>query len=161
MRRLRFYLDASFWMRLSDPPEDVRRRLSYHFLNRSCLRLELLTSPLVAKELRDDPDPEALRTVERQFGRQNPDLIPHKAQAEAIGRELRDRGGFGERRLADLIHVGYAVLGRADALVTWDVKTLAREHVRTVVKRWGKELQRPVPRIGTPLEVAAWFGLRI
>ncbi len=161
MRRLRFYLDASIWIRLTAQQDFERRAAPYHFLNRSCLRHELLTSPLVGKEIRDAPNPELHLKLERQLERQNPELVPNKAQAEAIGKDLKDRGGFGERRLADLIHVGYVVLGRADALVTWEVQTLAKEHVRTVVKRWGKELRQPVPRIGTPFEVAEWFGLRI
>jgi hypothetical protein len=62
--------------------------------------------------------------------------------------------------LADLKHVGYAVFGRADALVTWDVRSLAREKVRTFIASWCRREGLVAPKIGTPGEVAQWLNLK-
>jgi predicted nucleic acid-binding protein len=160
-RRYRLYLDTSFWNRLADRQNFQMRRDSYHFLNRACAKHEILVSPLVVAEVQATPDPEERRIIERLLRRQRPVRLGYQPGIAAIARELRDAGGWGPRMIADLTHVGYAIVYRADALVTWDAKTLARPRVRTIVQAHCGREQRAAPLIGSPREVVEWLRLRM
>ena len=160
-RRYRLYLDTSFWNRLADRQNFQMRRDSYHFLNRACATQDILVSPLVVAEVKAAPDPEERRIIERLLRRQRPERVGYQPAVAAIARELREAGGWGPRMLADLTHLGYAIVCRADAVVTWDAKTLARPRVRTIVQAYCGREQRAAPLIGNPREVAEWLRLRM
>lgn len=126
----KLYLETSFWNRLGDRENLEMRRLSYRFLNRSCARHDVLVSPLVLEEVGDTPDPEERTIILRQLRGTRPTMVANSRRARVLAAEIRAEGGFGERMLDDLTHVAYAVLGGADAVVTWDRRTLARDRVR-------------------------------
>lgn len=158
-RRFRLYLDAAFWNRLGDPLHPPERRISYHFLNRACAHQDVLISPLVIEEVRNTPDPVERRVIERQLRGVRPTIISGQQRAEEIAEALRREGRFGDRMLADLAHVAYAVMGAADAVVTWDVRTLARDRVRVVVHAYCRRARLEPPLIGIPEDVAQWLEL--
>ncbi|MBI2899853.1 MAG: hypothetical protein HYY17_06695 [Planctomycetes bacterium] len=160
-RKFRLYLDTSVWVRLADRARWVERRATYHFLNRSCQGHEVLISPLVAVEVNRTPDPEERRTILRQIAKDRREEITGRAWAQRFAGLLTEVGGFGPRMLADLTHVGYAVLGNADAIVTWDRRTLARDKVRRTVHAVCRREGLEVPLIGRPEEIVEWLGLRI
>lgn len=159
MARYRLYLDTSFWDRLGDPQHPPERKTSYRFLNRACARHEVLISPLVIDEVRNTPDPVERRVIERQMRGVRPTIISGQQRAEEIADALRREGQFGDRMLADLAHVAYAVMGAADAVVTWDVRTLARERVRLVLHAYCRREGLESPLIGVPEDVARWLEL--
>lgn len=159
-RRYRLYLDASVWDRLGDRANWPQRRASYQFLNRSCQGHDVLISPLVTTELNQTPDPEERRIILRQVAKERRIEITGRAWASRFARLLTEVGNFGPRMLADLTHVGYAVLGQADAIVTWDQRTLAREKVRQTVLAVCRREGLAVPLIGLPQEVIGWLGLK-
>jgi hypothetical protein len=70
-------------------------------------------------------------------------------------------GMFGRKMVADLTHLGYAIIGRADAVVTWNFRTLAREKVRLVLDVFCRREGYTPPLVGTPEEVAKWLKLTI
>jgi hypothetical protein len=158
-RRYRLYLDSSIWNRLADPENFQMRRDSYHFLNRACVRHEILTSPVVVAEVRETPDSDERRIIERHLRKHRPERVGWHPKAASIARALQAEGGWGARRLVDLTHVGYAIVSRADALVTWDARTLAHPRVRTIVQAYCRRERLEAPLIGTPKEVAQWLGL--
>lgn len=160
-RRFRLYLDTSFWNRLADRQNFRMRRDSYHFLNRSCARHVILVSPLVNCEVAATPDSEERRIIERLLRRQRPERLAYHHRIGAIAHALLEEGGWGSRMLVDLTHVGYAIVGRADAIVTWDSRTLARASVRNVVQAYCRRDRLAAPLIGRPEEVAEWLDLRI
>lgn len=160
-RRFRLYIDSSVWDRLGDRVNLDLRRASYRFLHRSCLRQELLISPLVIEEVRSTPELSERSTIERRMRATRPVVVSGQDRATALARALQETGGFGPRMLADLTHVAYAVMGAADALVTWDRRTLARAAVRTAVHAHCRKEGLEAPLIGVPEEVARWLGLKI
>ncbi len=167
MRRLRFYTDTSFWLRLVDRKQHLKRAWTYDFLNRSADRHKFLMSGLVLDELKGWPA-EARHKIGRKMKRVRARILSGDAWAERFSGSLQELGGFNPSRVDDLKHVGYAVGGGVDALLTWDVNTLACDPVRRAcdpVRRACalvcRRLGRPAPLMGTPLEVAAWLGLQI
>jgi len=158
-RQYRLYLDTAFWNRLADRENFHLRRTTYRFLNRACPRHEVLVSPLVVAEIQATPDPEERRIIERILRKQRPERTGWQPRAADIATALLDEGGWGPRMLVDLTHVGYAIVSRADALVTWDARTLARPRVRTVVQAFCRRERLEAPLIGLPEEVAEWLEL--
>lgn len=158
-RRYRIYLDTSFWGRLEETTLQKDRRTSYRFLNRSCRGHDILVSPLVLDEIRRNPTTDVRRRMERRLFDSYRIMVAAGHRARSIGRELREEGRFSDTMIADLTHVGYAMVGFADALVTWDARTLARDKVRLAVDAYCRREARPAPRIGLPEEVAKWLSL--
>ncbi|MBI3097143.1 MAG: hypothetical protein HYY93_02690 [Planctomycetes bacterium] len=157
---LRFYLDTSFWDRLTDNTSPRRRRLSFRFLSHLAGRHELFVSELVRREVAHTPDPAERRLIRRRMDAARPRVLTCRAQAEAMARELLSASGRGEKVFADFVHVGYTVISGADALVTWDRDDLACPRMRSLVQWYARRRGQPAPVIGTPEEVAEWFGLR-
>lgn len=158
-RRHRIYLETSFFDRLGDQVNLEMRRTSYRFLNRACQGHQVLVSPIVCHEIEETPDPGERTIIQRQLQRARAEIVGENAKARRIARELLDSGGFGDRMLADLLHAAYAILGRANALVTWDRRTLARQGVRAVVQAYCAREGRAAPLIGVPGDVARWLEL--
>ena len=158
-KHFRLYMDTSFWGRLTEEHLVADRRATYRFLNRFRFRHDFLSSPLVLEEIWDMPNPTQRRIIERRFQDAGPVILSGRSQADAIAQALTREGAFGVGMLADLIHLGYAIRGYADAVVTWDVSTMAREKVRIAVHAYCHREGRPAPLIGRPEEVAQWLGL--
>ncbi len=133
--RLRLYIETSFWNRLGDREHLDMRRDTYRFLNRACRRHDVLISPFVIDEVQQGPDPDERRVVERQMRGARPTIISGEQRARDMALALQESGRFTDRMLADLTHVAYAIMGNADALVTWDRRTLARDRVRLAASR--------------------------
>lgn len=160
MRR-RIYADTSVLNRLADRENLEMRRMTYRFLNRACAHHKILVSPLVLDEVNETPDPEERVVILRRLRALRPEIVGASGRARALGEEMRTVGGFGARMLDDLTHVAYAVLGDADAVVTWDRRTLARDRVRAAVQVVCARRGRRTPLIGLPEQVATWLELRM
>ncbi len=158
-RRFKFYLESSFWKRLVDPANPRMRKVSYQFLRAVAGRHRIITSRLVRAELHATPDLVERRAVTRHMERVRMRAVPTTALVTTVRDEILEEGGWGANRLADMLHVAYTVIARADALVTWDQDDLARERTRRVVQAVCRRRGLKAPRIGMPEEVAAWFGL--
>jgi len=152
-------LDTSFWGRLAETSLLAERKTSYRFLNRSCRGHDILVSPLVLYEVRRNPKPDVRRQIERRLFDAYRIMVPASHSARAIAEDLQEEGPFSDKMIADLTHVGYAIVGVADALVTWDARTLARDKVRIAVDAYCRREDRPAPLIGSPEEVAEWLNL--
>lgn len=160
-RVYRLYLDTAFWNRLGDSRNWGMRRLSYRFLNRACPGHEILISPLVLAEIAQTPDLRERLTIERMLRKGCTGVVSGEHWAREFAQALVEVERFADRMLVDLTHVGYAVRGGADAVVTWDRRTLAREKVRRTVQIVCRREGRTAPLIGTPEEVARWLGLKM
>jgi len=158
-RRYRLYLDSSFWRRLGDRTNVEMRRESYRFLNRGCRWNTVLASPLVISELRQTPDLDERKVIERRFRDARVELITGRHQAEKIAQRLMVFGPFGVKMLEDLMHLGYAVIGNSDAVVTWDRRTMSRNKVRLALQAYCRREGYSAPMIGTPEEVSQWLGI--
>ncbi len=99
--------------------------------------------------------------MRRKIERTRPRTITGGPRADRLAAELLLHGVLTQARLADVYHIGYALLGAADYLVTWDVSDLAREGTRRRVTEFCVATGRKALMIGTPVEVARWLGTRI
>ena len=157
----RIYPETSFWRRLVDDGDFERRRLTYRFLRAIEGRARLLGSSLILAELGRGLSGDARTAVLRRHWAARPRIVTGVPRVHRISLELLMAGGRGIRALADMLQVGYSIVGGADFLVSWDRADLARDRTRKVVRDYGQRTGTKVPRIGTPEEVARWLGLRI
>lgn len=160
-KRFRMYFESSVWRRLVDS-HSPRRTLTYRLLTIARWRHVILSSRGVVEELDGIPDNALRKQALDRFWRTDPTLITTRPWIRRIARELLQRGGWGEARLADMLHIGYAIVGEADILVTWDTKDLAREKTRRLVAALGRQEGFETPDIATPAEVLVeWLGTKI
>ncbi|MBI2901223.1 MAG: hypothetical protein HYY17_13655 [Planctomycetes bacterium] len=156
------YLEASFWRRLVDQDDPDRRRATYAFLTRIARRCDLRISRMVVAELTEVRDPELRRRLRRKIEGERVRPITVGIRVDRLVVDLLRAGVLGRGHLADLYHVGYAVAGRCDYLVTWDADDLARPWTQRKVEEFCRGAGLKVVRIGTPVEVGErWLGVRI
>lgn len=161
-RRYRLYLETSFWNRLGDPRNDFRRRASYRFLRRVVRQHHtVLVSDLVLEEARATPLADERKQILRRIWSSGAKHVTALRPAERVADGLMAAGGWGRDLFADMLHVGYTISGRADALVTWDRSDLARERTRIIVAAFCRREGLSAPLIGTPEEVARWLNIEI
>lgn len=158
---LRFYLETSFWARMGDQRDPERRRATRRFAEWLRPRHFALVSDLVRGELRETRDQEVRRSIIRRFLRVAKKLVPTTPKIRRVAWEIIGTGAVTENHLADAFHSSYSIVGRAYALVTWDVNDLAREHTRRLVREYCWRRGIPELRIGTPIEVGRWLDVRI
>lgn len=160
-KRLRMYFETSVWRRLLDA-HGPRRTLTYRLLTIARWRHVILASRGVLNEFRLIADPTLRKQVKDKFWRTDPTLVTTRPKVAWIAAELLRRGGWGDQDLADMAHIGYAIVGQADILVTWDTADLAREKTRRIVAALGRQEGLETPDIATPAEVLVeWLGLKI
>ena len=155
------YVETSAWSALVDPRNPGRQRVTRTFLRIVAKRYRFLVSDLALRELRVHPKADVRRKIQRQLRRRRPKVLGPNARVRRATDELMALGGWSARALADVTQMGYAPVAKAEALVTWNQRDLARREVRRVVRRYCRERNRPVMEIGTPEEVARWLGVRM
>ena len=161
MRRYRLYLESSFWRRLADPDHPESRKISYRFLRAIEGRHRILVSRLLAREIDNTADLVERRSILRKMEGVRPRRLTATSRTLELRDEILREGEWGRRRFADAMHIAYTVTSGADALVTWDLRDLARDPTRDLVRSICRARGLSVPRIGTPPEVAEWLGLKI
>lgn len=161
MKRYRLYLESSFWRRLGDPDHPETRRVSYRFLRAIERRHRILVSRLLTQEIGNTPDLIERRSIIRRMEKVRPRRLTMTPETLDLRDEILREGGWTNRRFADALHIAYTLTSGADALVTWDLRDLARDPTRDLVRKICRARGLSVPRIGTPEEVAAWLGLKI
>lgn len=155
------YVESSFWKRLSDSTSDPRRRISYRFLNLVRSKCRLRVSSLVWNEIEDSPNPDERRFLTRRLENAGARSMPVTRRVLEFAETLRGAGHWGDRQFADMVHVACAMLHSCDALVTWNLRDLARGKLRQVAGIVALQRNLVAPFVGTPLEVAPWIGLKI
>ncbi|HLY74108.1 MAG TPA: PIN domain-containing protein [Planctomycetota bacterium] len=158
---LRFYLESSFWSRLVDREDPTRRRASRRFLEWLRPRHFVLVSHLVQVELWRTRDAELRSQALRKYENASKRIVTSSSRVIEIAREIIAAGAMTENHLADAFHIAYSVVGRAEALVTWDVGQIARAHTRRIVDEYCWRLGIPAVRLGTPIEVGRWLDVKI
>lgn len=155
------YLESSFWSRLVDRADPVRRRASRRFLEWLRPRHFVLVSNLVHVELWNTQDPQVRRQALRKYEASPKRVVTSSRRVTELAWEFVAAGGVTENHLADAFHIAYSIVGRADAMATWDVRHLARAHTRRIVEEhcWRRGI--PLLRIGTPIEVGRWLDVKI
>lgn len=113
------------------------------------------------KELAATPDWAERRHFHRRLWARRHRFITLNSKIPRIAVDLLEAAGRGPGALADMMHLGYALFGGADAVVTWDEADLARDHTRRLLKAYARRNEVKAPLIGTPKEVGRWLGLRI
>ena len=159
--RFRLYLETSFWRRLGDSADWKRRRTTYRFLRAVESRHDLFISRWVTDEISQIPDMLERRQIRRKIDDSGSRTLTENRQIERAAFELLALTGNNNRLLADMWHLGYTVVSGLDALVTWDMRDLARDRTRTAAQVYGRRHGMEVPLIGTPEEVAQWLNLKI
>ncbi len=157
----RLYLDASIYSRLAEPAGNTKRRKAEALLRLSTTRFELISSPVVPWELGKTPESELRAVLLARLAAAAPKEVEHSARAGGMALELLRAGRWSEDHYADMLHLAYTILAEADALVTWDLKDLARDKTRRLVHRYTRSRGLLTPLIGTPEEVALWLGLSL
>lgn len=160
-RKFRLYLESSFWDRLADTRRPHERQLSHRFLHRACPGHQILISGLVLEEVSRTPDPEDRRIIHRRLTGVRRKVLTAAGRAAEVAMDLKSHGKFGESMIADLTHLGYAINVQADAVVTWDENTMARDKVRLAVDAYCRRKGIKAPLIGTPPDIAEWLELRM
>ena len=160
-KRKRLYLETSFWKRLGDTKHPERRILSYRFLHRVCSSHKVLISGLAVRELARTPDPEEWRVIAARLAGTRLRTITHTRRARELAETLLVNAGWSRAQYQDMLHISYAILGRADAIVSWDKAHVACERTRKAVNRICKLRGSTPPYLGTPAEVARWLGVAI
>jgi transposase InsO family protein len=138
-----------------------RRRATRHFMAWLGPRHYALVSDLVHVELRETRDEGLRRQVERKYVRASKKTVPTTGRVREIAWALVAAGCVTENHLADAFHIAYSIRGGADALVTWNLQDLAREHTRRILRDYCWEHGHPELRVGTPVEVGRWLGVKI
>lgn len=158
---LRLYVETSVWSRVVDRRDPVRRRATRKFVAWAIPRHFLFSSRLVLFELEHTQDPEMRRQVVRRYRDVRKRDIPTLSAVRDAAWELVRRGCVTENHLADAFHLGYAIAGRMDALITWNLRDLARPHTRKIVSDYCWQCGIPGLRIGNPQEVGQWLNVEI
>ena len=154
-------VETSVWARLSDREDKDKRRMTFTFLRWAKKRCDLRISRIVRSELAKTSDESVRKRTERKIRAIRPRTITSGSAVERIVQALVQRNVLTSTHLADLYHVAYALVDRADCLVTWDQADLAREWTRDRVNRYCEDTGRKALFIGTPMEVMRWLGTRI
>ncbi|MBI2920712.1 MAG: hypothetical protein HYY18_06460 [Planctomycetes bacterium] len=157
----KLYIETSVWKRLADPAMDWRRRATFRFLRTVGRHHQLLVSHVVRKEIDQTPDQAERKLLRRRLYAASPGFLTPPIHLKATVMELLASGGWSERKFQDMQHLAFAILSKADALVSWDVGDLARPKTRRIVEKWCRGRRLDSPFLGTPLEVARWLGFEI
>jgi len=159
VEKLRLYLETSFWRRLVDEADHRRRRSSWKFLRAVERRHAILVSDLVFAEAKLERDPQRRDRARTRLNRTRKHVLRLRSSVTDLAEQLLDEGHWSDRRLADLTHLALAILGRADAVVTWNLRDLARPRMREVLRAVCSRRGYNQPKVGTPQEVSQWFGI--
>jgi hypothetical protein len=120
-----------------------------------------LASDLIRQELVETRDPDLRRQILRKYAKTSKRIVPTTGRVREAAWDLVRLGCVTENHLADAFHIAYSLVGRAYALVTWDVADLARERTRRLLREYCWRGGLPELRIGTPVEVGRWLDVRI
>jgi predicted nucleic acid-binding protein len=156
------YLEPSFWRRLLDREDAQRRRATYSFLLKIARKCRIRISRMVMAELTAVRDLELRRGLLRKLWHERVRSITAGAEVDREVLGLLREKILGRGRLADLYHIGYAMVGRCDYLVSWDEDDLARPWTQGRVEEYCRRNGLKRLRIGTPVEVGErWFAVKI
>lgn len=158
-KRFRLYLETSVWMRLAADSTDPRRKVSFRFLRSLQGRHRIMVSSLVREEIRRVLASSAKRSLVRRFRRYRCRPLPETRAVRRLALELLREGGWSTDKVEDMTHLSFAMLNGVDALVSWDVRDLARPRTRMIAARCGHRHNLKLPLIGTPPEIARCLGL--
>lgn len=161
MARRRLYLETSFWRRLEDDSDARRRKITWGLLQVVRRDHVILVSDLVYDEIKNEKDRDTQLRVRRRLERTRKRALGLTPEVEDVAVALLREGGWTADRLADMLHLAYAVTGRADALATWNMKDLARPRMREVLRRVCRALGYNEPRVETPQEIGQWLGQKM
>jgi len=160
-KRRRLYLETSFWKRLGERVHLDRRTLTWRFFSRVRRSHRLLTSNLVLLEIQRTPDLAERQEVIHRFKSIRSRKITHTRRARELGQALLSLTPWSQAQFYDMMHISYAILGRANAVVTWDRAHIACETTRRAVALICRIRGLATPFLGTPSEVLQWLGNEI
>jgi predicted nucleic acid-binding protein len=118
-RRLRVYADSSVFGGVFD--EEFERASIEFFAAVRRNRFDLVTSPVVARELREAPA--AVRALYDEI-LPRCDLQPVTAEAEALAQAYLEADILRAQSRTDALHVALATIARCDVLVSWNFRHL-------------------------------------
>ena len=155
--RLRLYFDTSVWSRLIDNTErGALTRGVAAVAERDHVILSSLENITELSQTRDETRRSAILELLRKA---DPELIEVIPEVRLIAKELLNLGGWGPKDLEDMLHIGYALVGHADVLLTWDEDDLAREKTRKLVRQVCRARGLKRLEIVTPEEAKTrWLG---
>ncbi len=155
------YIETSVWSAVIDRRIRGRQHLTRRFLRAAGRRRRLLVSDLALAELNAHPRLEIRKGIGRYLRRMRPRVLGPSLAVKRATETLMSLGGWGSRVIADVAQLCYALVAGAEGFVTWNQRDLARDRVRDIVTRYCQGAGIPTMRVGTPVEVAVWLGLRI
>jgi hypothetical protein len=153
-RRPLLYLETSiFGFYFDTEPRNVLRREAVSALMEQVGAgiVDAATSPVTLEEVGRTPEP--LRTKLLALLDDVPTLAADREEAERLaGAYIRD-GAIPEAHIDDARHVAYATVGRADVLVTLNLRHLANDWVERRIGAVNLREGYQVMRIKTPEEM--------
>lgn len=158
-KRLRFYLETSFWRRLADDTSPLRRRVSYRLYRFLAGRHDVLVSPLVFRELEHTTSAELLGPLMRRLRKARPEGLAETAAVRERAAAIVAEAGWAGGMWTDALHIAFAMIGAADVLVTWDIADIARRKTRNLVRRVARIRHVATPELLTPMETLKWLHL--
>lgn len=128
MRKLRLYLDTSVISNVEAPHVPDKETITKEFfriVSQKTDEYEVFISPMVEQELQNSPERKRLlfaaflKTLEHT-------ALPEKQEAKDLARLYVTEGVLAERHIKDLTHIAYAVTGRCDYIISWNMKHFVR-----------------------------------
>jgi hypothetical protein len=123
-RKWRLYLDTSVFGGCFDAAEgwevDSRRVVDYCAIGTALL----LWSETVEKELKAAP--EHVRALYADIGDDHREKVPLTAEIATLAEAYIAAGVVGKNWYEDCLHVAFATVARADAIVSWNFKHIVR-----------------------------------
>lgn len=137
MRKLRLYLDTSVISNVEAPHVPVEEAVTqalFEFVKEHPDEYEMVISPMSVFEIDNCPEPKQsqLQSIIERYGVSR---LPFNQNALDLAELYVREGVLSPNHIRDLTHIAYAVVGRCDYIVSWNMKhfvkarTISRVHV--------------------------------
>ncbi len=156
MKKLRIYLDTSVinFVFADETPELMR--ITRDFFERYASRYELFVSEIVLDELERTPDRVRRDAMLQLLTAQHVTILPidTRTDVKCLAGRYMACGIVPAAKIADALHVAYAVICEMDIILSWNFKHLAnvRKEAQFASVNLEQGYTRPL-RLVSPLEV--------
>lgn len=153
---MELYVETSVWNMSIDEEEVNRQKRSVTnlFLTEAQAgRHHLFISPLVLREIAADPDSTHRQALMANINALSPDILDETEDVLRLGHEYVEQRIIPVKYEDDAVHIAFAVLGKLDAIVSWNMAHIVKVVTRRKVLWYNQSKGLHVPDLATPEEV--------
>jgi hypothetical protein len=156
---MRFYVETSVWNFLLAQQDLNKRALTHIFFRQALIRGDLLyISTFVLEEIQATTDVEQRKALLEVLESHSPHLLPSQKNAISLAERYIREGAMTMKHLSDALHIASATLAEMEFLVSWNMRQIARQKTRVVVRTVNALLGYRPFEIVTPEEVIDYEG---